>query len=348
MSAPNIKKPKSRLNKLDSLYSQNYDVEQTGEPVTPPDAEMYAKRQLLSFARDVDIAGLLPFNNHPFHEYEGERLSDMIESIRAHGVLVPIITRRMESGLEILAGHNRVKAARIVGLHTVPAIVLENISDEDAWFYVVETNLMQRSFSDMAHSEKAAVIAVQHSKLFSPGKRNDILNELAELEKSHKINENGTSPQVGERFRSDKQIGVMYSLSKNTVARYLRVSKLIPPLKRRLDNGNIPFLPAVTLSFLNPEEQEILDECLAAANLSVSLKSSDLLRQYSEKGGLTKDNINLILTGKAGHRTTTNRTPAIKINKAVYAKYFKPEQSAKEVQEIVRKALDMYFKSDPR
>ena len=125
--------------------------------------------------------------------------------------------------MEILAGHNRVKAAKTAGLAVVPAIILENISDEEAWFYVVETNLMQRSFTDMSHSEKAAVIAAQHSKLFSQRKRNDILRELVDLEKSHEINDHKSLPQSGERLRTDRQVAAMYSLSKNTVARYLRV-----------------------------------------------------------------------------------------------------------------------------
>jgi len=87
--------------------------------------------------------------------------------------------------MEILSGHNRVNAAKLARLETVPAIMLENVSDAEAWIYVVEANLMQRSFSDMPHTEKAAVIAIQHSKLFSQGKRNDILAELKTLENPH-------------------------------------------------------------------------------------------------------------------------------------------------------------------
>jgi ParB family chromosome partitioning protein len=113
----------------------------------------------------------------------------MMESIRANGVLVPI--------LEILAGHNRINAVRIAGLSVVPAIVLENVPDDEALIYVIATNLTQRSFSDMAHSEKAAVIALQHSKLFSQGKRNDILNELKMLENPQDNKEAGTCAQVG-------------------------------------------------------------------------------------------------------------------------------------------------------
>ena len=82
----------------------------------------------------------------------------MITSIKSNGVLVPIIVRKIDTVLEILAGHNRVNAAKLAGLDEIPALILENISDEDAQAYVIETNLIQRSFSDMTHTEKAAVI----------------------------------------------------------------------------------------------------------------------------------------------------------------------------------------------
>ena len=86
----------------------------------------------------VKIENLTPFRGHPFHLYEGERLDDMVASIKANGVLVPIIIRRIEVMLEILAGHNRVNAAKIAGLEEIHAIVLENISDDDAMVYVIE------------------------------------------------------------------------------------------------------------------------------------------------------------------------------------------------------------------
>jgi len=135
-----------------------------------------------------------------------------------------------------------------------------------------------------------------------------------------------------------------YSLSKNTVARYLRINKLSPALKKRLDSGGIPFVAAVTISFLKPGEQDMLEECLTESGLPVTLKSSDLLREYSAKGSLAREDIIPILKGEIGRRAKPNRMPAIKISNTVYAKYFKPGQPVKEVQEIVRKALELYFK----
>jgi len=329
-------KPKPQLKNLDDLFALDGEA-----------AQGKAKIQ------ELPIAELVPFEGHPFRLYEGERLEDMVESVRANGVLAPIIARRKAAGgaIEILAGHNRVNAAKMAGQETVPAIVLENISDEEAMVYVVETNVMQRSFADMAHSEKAAVVAMRHGKMFSQGKRNDILERLKMLENiqektpknPHENGGNATSPQVGAKLRTDEKIGEIYSLSKNTIARYLRVQHLIPALKARLDKDEIAFMPAVTLSFLKEQEQELVDGCMERNNLRVDMKKSDMLRQHSEKGKLDGESVRKILTGDAAPKP--NRAPTVKISKTVYARYFGPGQPAKEVQATVEKALEMYFGS---
>ena len=177
------KAKQARLRGLDDLF-------QLGEHSPVPLAE--SKGQVM-----VPIGELQPFSGHPFSLYDGERLQDMIESIKSNGVLIPIIVRVKENTYEILSGHNRVNASRQAGLSEVPALVLEGISDDDAWVYVVETNTMQRSFAEMSHSEKAAVITLHHSKMFSQGKRNDILRALELLENPHDDNKSKTFPQIG-------------------------------------------------------------------------------------------------------------------------------------------------------
>jgi hypothetical protein len=73
------------------------------------------------------------------------------------------------------------------------------------------------------------------------------------------------------------------------------------------------------------------------------MKQAALLRQHSESGKLDAVKIESVLNGQARHRPPPNRTPSVKVSKAVYSKYFKPSQSAKEVQSIVEKALEQYF-----
>lgn len=80
----------------------------------------------------LDIDAIKPFRHHPFHLYEGERLNDMVDSIKEHGVLNPVIVRKMHYGYEMLSGHNRQNAAKLAGLKQIPAFVKENLPDEDA------------------------------------------------------------------------------------------------------------------------------------------------------------------------------------------------------------------------
>ena len=335
---PTVTKP--RLKNLDELFGLSdannplYESESQALRAVPAKAE-YA---MIPFELMDD------FPNHPFKLYEGERESDMVESIRANGVLQPLIVRAMDNGrYQILSGHNRKHTGLKAGLAEGPAIIKRGLTDDEAWVYIIETNLMQRSFADMSHSEKAAVIALQHSKLFSQGKRNDIIRELQMLENPHYYKGNGTCGQLGHKTKSRDIVANEYSLSNRTVARYLRIDKLISALKTRLDNGEFSFIPAVTLSFLKEPEQQLLDKCISLNEFTADMKKADTLRQYSERGKLDEESIYLILSGEIGQKPKPNRTPTVKVSKTVYAKYFKSGQSAKEIQEIVEKALEMYF-----
>ena len=122
------------------------------------------------------------FRRHTFHLYTGECLEDMVESIRKNGILMPLIVQRIfdtpHFDYEMLSGHNRKNAGILAGLEGSLCLVKNDLSDEEALMYVIETNLMQRSFSDMLPSERAAALTLRYSEMFSQGKRSDIIHEL--------------------------------------------------------------------------------------------------------------------------------------------------------------------------
>jgi ParB family chromosome partitioning protein len=93
----------------------------------------------------------------------------MVRSIRDFGIIIPIIVRMKGEFYEILPGHNRANADKAAGLKKVPGIIKENLEDEEAMLIVTETNLMQRSFSDMLHSERATALSKHHKALSSQG-----------------------------------------------------------------------------------------------------------------------------------------------------------------------------------
>lgn len=129
--------------------------------------------------QEINIEQLVPFKDHPFALYEGQRFTDMVESICTNGIITPIIVRPIMDGkYEILSGHNRVNAAREAGLAAVPTVVKE-VDDGEAQFIVTETNLIQRSFADLKHSERAMVIAAHYEAMKKKsGYRSDLLEGI--------------------------------------------------------------------------------------------------------------------------------------------------------------------------
>jgi len=334
MPAKKTAKPESQLKNIDALFGLD-------------GGESNSKFKV----QEVSIEKFVPFKMHPFRIYEGERLFDMIESVKANGVLIPVIARKISGNdktVEILSGHNRISAAKAVKLKTVPTVILEGITDEQAMVYVVETNLIQRSFNDMRHSEKATVIALHHNKMFSQGKRNDILEQLKALENPEQTKIDTSShceTKLGRGQRTDDKIGAMYSLNRNTVARYVRVDKLTHELKVLLNDGSIPFLAAVELSFLQNDEQHQLVHYLNDGH-AINERKAKALREQSKAKTLDDDTMQNIIVGQTG--TTKIKPRRVNINSDFYSKYFTPEQSTKEVESIVEQALLLYFndKSD--
>lgn len=277
----------------------------------------------------IPIEKVRAFKDHPFRLYEGERLDDMVQSVRDHGILNPVIVRKVYGGYEMLAGHNRMNAAQIAGMTEVPAIVKTDLSDEEAYVYVIETNVIQRSFTDLAPSEKAAVLSARYEKVISQGKRNDILREIEEIG-----GEDGTCGHDVHKSKSRDGIGEEYGMTGRNIARYMRVDKLIRPFKDRLDAGELTLTAAVELSYLSEEEQETV----AAQEAVLDGKTAKAIR--SAAGELTEGKLEEILH--------PSKTPAqakmvsVKIPAEAEEKYFSGLR-AKERTDLVIHALEAWF-----
>lgn len=179
--------------------------------------------------RQIPVDMLIPYHNHKFELYTGERLDDMVESINENGVLIPIIVQPTNSGnadYEILIGHNRWNGSKLAGKETVPAIIKEGLTAEEAEMYVIESNLMQRGFDNLKISEQAAVIAMRYEKMFCQGKRNDIVSELKKIENTNAYADE-QEHEDNKAKNSRELVGDEYGLSRNSIARLLRVDKLI-------------------------------------------------------------------------------------------------------------------------
>lgn len=201
----------------------------------------------------IFVEKIVPFHNHPFRLYEGKRLDDMVESIKEHGILIPVIVQKIADGYEMLSGHNRWNAANIAGIKEIPAIVKENLTEREAYVYVIETNMLQRSFDDLLPSEKAAVLAERYEKVMCQGRRNDILEEIARL---NGVDASETCGHDVHKSKSRDAIGEDYGMTGRNIARYMRLNQTTDQIKQMVDDGTMAMVTAVELSYLSEEEQK--------------------------------------------------------------------------------------------
>lgn len=278
---------------------------------------------------NVKLDQLQYFENHPFKLYEGERLDKMVNSIKQSGVMQSICVRNIGGGkYEILSGHNRVNASREAGLDIIPAIIYENMSDEDAKIFVVESNFNQRSAKELKPSELAnSLYMLNEAMKKKSGFRSD-LEETTE-------DTNGDN-----RLRTMNLIGTMHNLSQATIARYIRIAYLIKGLQEELDNKKIGLGAAEHLSYLKEQEQKIV-ETLIESNIRISIKQAKMLRRESESSdgnALNEEVIRKILEFEK-HNV---KSPSINLDKKFLSQFFDDKQSEEDIRDTIAKALELY------
>ena len=294
----------------------------------------------------LEFTRIRPFAGHPFRLYTGERLSDMVESIRKNGILTPLIVRRIfddpHYDYEMLSGHNRMNAGLLAGLEGALCLVKGVMSHSEALMYVIETNLFQRSFRDLLPSEKAAVLVMRYSEMFSQGKRNDIIRELERLEGDDSADTCGN----GFHRLSRDSLGQEYELTGRSIANYVRIGKyLSEELKLRLDSRGLSLRDALQLSHLKAEEQVLLDKVLGYKGCKLHKNSAVELRCYSREGRLDEKTMLRILVPvvRTGNGLRQKGRRDVKLTYQLYGKYFSPTASQKEIEKTITKALEFYF-----
>ena len=276
--------------------------------------------------KNIPISSLIPYHDHKFQLYSGERLEDMVESVKKNGILIPIIVQPYGENYEILSGHNRTNAAKLAGLETVPAVIKERL--------LIETNLRQRGFDDLKISEQAAVLAMRHSKMFSK-------------EKSRAINEELERLDGNEHFKSKLEVtGEEYGMKKDSVARLLRVDKLIPELKPWIDSKQLAVRAAVELSYIPEEGQKLLYSIIKSPDngmlIKLDIRKAKQLREaYKNCEKLSKSKMTELLIGD--YKAKKSEMKSLKLPSEFYLKYFDEDTEPEKVLMIIEKALENYF-----
>ena len=259
---------------------------------------------------------LYPFPDNPFHVAEDETLSELAESIKEFGIVTPIITRPKEdgNGYEVIAGQRRVRASELAGINTVPAFVLP-LDRDRAIITLVDSNLQREN---ILPSERAFAYKMKSEAMKRQGFRTDL-----------------TSSQVVTKLRTDDKVAQGFGVGRMTVQRFIRLTELIPPILRMVDEGKIALTPAVELSFLKKGEQENLFATMESEEATPSLSQAQRMKQLSQSGQLDMDTIFAILTEEKGNQKET-----LKINTSKLKKYFPKNTTPKQMEETIIKLLE--------
>ena len=277
----------------------------------------------LERVQNISISELVPFKDHPFKVVDDEAMLRTTESIAQYGVLTPLIARPLENGgYEIISGHRRAHAAELAGLTEVPVLVRQ-MDDDAATVLMVDSNLQRENIlpSERAYAYKMKLEAMKHQ-----GSRSDL-----------------TSCQVGTKLRSDQLVAENTGDSARTVQRYIRLTNLIPELLEMVDQKQISFNPAVELSYLAPEEQEIFMQAMDEVQASPSLSQAQRLKKLAQEGDFTMDAAREIMNEvkKGDLERVTFRNEQLR-------KYFPRSYTTQQMQDTIIKLLDQWQKKKAR
>ena len=273
--------------------------------------------------REIPLEEISDFPNHPFQVKMDESMADMAESVKQYGVLVPALVReKPEGGYEMIAGHRRKMASELAEKKEIPCIV-RNLTDDEAIIIMVDSNLQREQ---ILPSEKAFAYKMKLDAMKRQGQRTDL-----------------TSVPLGQKLgKTSRELLAEKSPDSNTqIQRYIRLTELITPILDMVDSGKIAIRPAVELSYLPKEQQTVLLDTMQLEDCTPSHAQAIKMRKFADEGRLNEDVILSILSEEKGNQKEQFRMPKERISK-----YFSPGTPAKQMEDTIVKALELYRKRE--
>ena len=282
----------------------------------------------------IPLAELHPFPNHPFHVRDDEAMQNTVDSIKEYGVLTPGIVRpREDGGYEIVAGHRRKHGSELAGLTDMPCIVRE-MDNDTATILMVDSNIQRE---DILPSERAQAYKM---------KLDAIRRKAGRPAKNTEISTAGNCDQVGHNYDGKRSVQIVADEageSKTQVQRYIRLTELQPELQQMVDEKKIAMTPAVELSYLKPEEQQMLLTAIDSEQATPSLSQAQRMKKLSQAGKLNDDTmLDIMMEQKKPEKCE------LTFSGDVLRKYFPRSYTPQRMQETIIKLLEAWVKKRQR
>ena len=274
----------------------------------------------------LPLSELHDFPNHPFKVRDDEAMQETAESIRQYGVLVPAIVRpREDGGYEIIAGHRRRHGSELAGLSAMPCIVRQ-MDDDTATILMVDSNIQREN---ILPSERAQAYKMKLEAIKRQGTRHDL-----------------TSDQLGQKLSGKTSREVIAENSNDSptqIQRYIRLTELSPELQQMVDEKKIGMTPAVEISYLKPEEQQMLLTAIDSEQVTPSLSQAQRMKKLSRDGKLNDDTMLDIMMEQKKPEGYNVVLSADKLRK-----YFPRSYTPQKMEETILKLLDAWLRKRQR
>ena len=274
----------------------------------------------------LPLSELHDFPNHPFKVRDDEAMQETAESIRQYGVLVPAIVRpREDGGYEIIAGHRRRHGSELAGLSAMPCIVRQ-MDDDTATILMVDSNIQREN---ILPSERAQAYKMKLEAIKRQGTRHDL-----------------TSDQLGQKLSGKTSREVIAENSNDSptqIQRYIRLTELSPELQQMVDEKKIGMTPAVEISYLKPEEQQMLLTAIDSEQATPSLSQAQRMKKLSRDGKLNDDTMLDIMMEQKKPEGYNVVLSADKLRK-----YFPRSYTPQKMEETILKLLDAWLRKRQR
>ena len=264
---------------------------------------------------NIPAEKLHPFEGHPYKVLDDDEMDMLIESVKQHGFLSPIIVRPIENTdeYEVISGHRRLHAAEKAGIYEVPALIYA-LDRSAAAIAVVDSNLHREH---ILPSEKAFAYKMKMEALNQQGNRTDL-----------------TLSQVATKTDTAAEIGKQQGESRDQVFRYIRLTHLIPELLQYVDDGKTALTPAVEISYLTSAEQTALLETIESEQCTPSLSQVQRMKKLSGEGLLDMDAIFGILTAEKANQKEQIKFPYERL-KQYFPNNYTPQQIEKSILKLL-------------
>ena len=273
-------------------------------------------------AMDIEISKIQPFRAHPFKVLDDDKMQELIDSISVNGILTPVLVRPLGMDTyEMISGHRRMHAAKIVGLTKIPTIIRE-MTDDEAVINMVDANVQRE---ELLPSEKA----------FAYRMKLDAMKRQAGRPGKNNVSQNETN------LRSDEILAKEIGTSRNQIQRYIRLTELIPELLDLVDRKKLQFTVAVDISYIDPVVQQWLYEYIRE-NGFIKPAQVIALRKYLQIEKVNQQRMIMILNENMPGRTSINRK--ITFSEDKLSKYFPPFYSQLDMENIMIELLEEWKK----